>query len=259
MIDVVNVTHHYGVRPVLRDVSLHIDRGEVVALMGPNGMGKSTLLGIMAGILAPYRGHVEIHGRRRRRTPEEELAIRQEVVYLPAEAWLPKGRTPREWLPAVGRLWGIDDERLFEHTERLLNLFDLEKEADSPIESLSGGQRKKVALGAALIVEAPVMFLDEPFSGGLDPSGIAALRKVLQSLAARDDITIVMATPVPELVEGLADRIAIILDGRVTVCDTLDGLRRIAGVEGPLEMVYERLVSPESSRKIESYFGGKQP
>src|SRR5438445_4548941 len=89
MMTVIEVTHHYGVKPVLRNVSLHVKRGELLALMGPNGMGKSTLLAVMAGLLVPYRGHVEVNGMRRRRAVEEEEAIRKLVAYLPAEVWVP--------------------------------------------------------------------------------------------------------------------------------------------------------------------------
>src|SRR6185503_10688674 len=103
MITVLDVTHHYGSRRVLRDVSLHVRRGELMALMGPNGMGKSTLLGLMAGALSPMLGTVEIDGVPRRRSPDEEHAIRRKVVYLPAETWAPN-LSGREWLFAVGRL-----------------------------------------------------------------------------------------------------------------------------------------------------------
>lgn len=119
MIEVINVTHHYGVRPVLRNVSLHVDKGEVVALMGPNGMGKTTLLGVIAGALWPIEGTVRIDGKVRRSSPENELAIRRQVVYLPAEPWLPSTRTGREWLLAVGRLYGIGEQRLMDHVPRL--------------------------------------------------------------------------------------------------------------------------------------------
>src|SRR5437867_372626 len=115
MIKISNVTHHYGIRPVLRNVTLDISKGEVVALMGPNGMGKSTLMGVVAGILAPIKGHVEIDHKIRRSSPENELAIRKLVAYLPAESWAPTGHTGREWMLAVGRLYGVDDDRLMEH------------------------------------------------------------------------------------------------------------------------------------------------
>src|SRR5438067_308194 len=135
MIEVVNVTQHYGIRPVLRGVNLKISRGEVVALMGPNGMGKTSLMGVLAGLLAPIDGYVEIDGKRRRRSAEEELSIRQRTVYLPAEPFLPISMTGREWILAVGRLYSVPDARLMDHVERLLAVFNLEKQGDSTISS----------------------------------------------------------------------------------------------------------------------------
>ncbi len=91
MINVFEITCHYGVRPVLRKLSLRISKGEVVALMGPNGTGKSTLMAVMAGILAPLNGFVEIDGKRRRRSVEDELAIRRQVAFLATDPYLPPG------------------------------------------------------------------------------------------------------------------------------------------------------------------------
>ena len=115
MIELIDVTQHYGVRPVLRGISLRIEQGEVVTILGPNGMGKSTLLGVMAGVLSPQRGSVLIDGRRRRGSEEEELEIRKRSVYLPDQAWLPNYRTTREFLLAVGRLYDVEEERLMDH------------------------------------------------------------------------------------------------------------------------------------------------
>ena len=171
-------------------------------------------------------------------------------------------RTGREFILAVGRLYGIDDLRLFDHAERLLRLFELTTQGDQPIYTYSAGQSKKISLCSALVTEAPYLLLDEPFSGGLDPSGILALKRVLQRLAARDDVTIVMTTPVPELVEEIADRIAIVRDGELAAFDTADGLRRVTGAEGPLAEVLPRLLNPETLANIDSYFereeGGKR-
>ena len=258
MIRVNNVTHHYGVRPVLRDVSLQVRRGELVALMGPNGMGKSTLMGVMAGLLWPLRGSVDVNGWRRRATEGEELAIRKLVLYLPAEPWIPAASTARQWVLTVGRVYGIEDERLLDHAERLLELFDLAKQADNPVSSYSSGQKKKAALCAALAAEAPVMLLDEPFAGGLDPSGILALKRVLRHRVDEQDATVVMATPVPELVEELADRVAVLREGRLIAYDSVEELRRLAGGGGNLDEVYERLVNPQVMARIADYFGAER-
>jgi ABC-2 type transport system ATP-binding protein len=244
MIRVDNVTHHYGIRPVLKNVSLEIKTGEVVVVVGPNGMGKTTLLGVLAGVLWPSVGHVEFDGVKRRDAVDSERELRRRIMYLPDRAWLPKLRTGREFILSVGRLYGVDD----------LRLFDLSTQGDQSIGSYSAGQLKKISLCGALIAETPYLLLDEPFSGGLDPSGILALKRVLQGLAGRDDVTIVMTTPVPELVEELADRIAIIRDGELVAFDSVEGLRRQTGVDGPLAEVLQRLLNPEVPANIDYYF-----
>jgi ABC-type transport system involved in cytochrome c biogenesis ATPase subunit len=152
MITLVDVVQHYDVRPVLRDINLAIPAGQLVAIVGPNGMGKSTLLRVMAGTLAPQRGYVEIDGLRRRGSVETEIAIRRRVCFLPDHPWLAKRLTGREFLSAVGALYEIDSIRLLGHIDRLLTLFDLEAEGDWPISSYSNGQQKKIALAGALVM-----------------------------------------------------------------------------------------------------------
>jgi ABC-type multidrug transport system ATPase subunit len=254
VIELRDVTHHYGVRPVLQDLSLRIERGEIVALLGPNGMGKTTLLGVMAGVLSPIRGEVVIDKLRRRGSVEEELEIRKRTVYLPDQPWLPGNRTGREFLLAVGRLYDVDDERLFSHVELLLDLFELLEQGDAPIRSYSAGQKKKIALCSALVTEAPVLLLDEPFSGGLDPAGLLALKRILQRHAARKEMTIVLTSPVPELIEEIASRFAILQRGEILAYDTLEGLQRLTGCRGSLGTVLERLVYPDTARKLDDYF-----
>lgn len=256
MIHVANVTQHYGIRPVLKNINLTIPAGGLAAVIGPNGMGKSTLLAVIAGILTPQYGCVEINGLRRKASIDVELSIRRQVVYLPDRPWLPKNRTGREFLLGVGKLYDIAVERLIDHVERLLQLFELEKHGDSPIRSYSAGQQKKIALCSALVTEARVLLLDEPFSGGLDPSGILALKHVLQRLA-QDGGTILMTTPVPELVDELADRLIILRDGQIAVEGSLYDLQRETGCSGPLSEVLERLISPHTLENLERYFAGR--
>lgn len=254
MIELTDVTQHYGVRPVLKNINLTIQTGQLVAIIGPNGMGKSTLLSVIAGVLSPQRGTVSIDGRLRKSTVEEELWIRRHAVFLPDKPWLPKNRTGREFLIGVGRLYSIDDGELLDHVDRLLRVFELEREGDWPIRSYSAGQQKKIALSSALITRVPILLLDEPFSGGLDPSGILALKRILRHLVDRTGATVVMTTPVPELLEELADSIVILRQGEIVAHETADGLRRLVQCNGMLDEVIARLIHPRTLDNLARYF-----
>ena len=254
MIKVIDVSHHYGVRPVLSHIELEIQQGELIVVMGPNGVGKSTLLGIISGLIAPVKGTVEINGLRRRSSEQAELQIRQQVAFLPDHPWLPEFMTGREWLLSVGQLYDVELDRLMDHVNRLLELFQLTRNGDAPIRTYSNGQKKKIAICGALVTEAPVLVLDEPFTGGLDPSAILALQRVLKFLAERARVTIVMASQVPEIVEPLAHRIAVLSGTRIAAIDTMEGLRARTGITGPLPEVFEKLVHPDTLEHLEHYF-----
>jgi ABC-2 type transport system ATP-binding protein len=254
MIRLVDVVQHYGVRPVLRGINLEIPAGQLAAIVGPNGMGKSTLLKAMAGVLSPQRGFVEIDGLRRRASVDGELAIRRRVCYLTDHPWLPRMSTGREFVSAVGRLYEIEEGRLLDHIERLLLLFDLEAEGDWAIANYSNGQKKKIALASVLVTEAPILLLDEPFAGGLDPAGILALKRVLQRLAESADRTVVFTTPVVELLDEIAERVLVLRDGQILVDDSPQGLRERSGGQESLAAALEQLVNPKTMANIDKYF-----
>ena len=146
MIRVQNVTQHYSVKPVLKDITLEIPAGSRTAVIGPNGMGKTTFLSVLAGVLQPQRGEVIIDGIVRRSSVENELALRRKAVFLPDRCYLPKNRTGREFLLGVGRIYDVDELRLLDHSQRLLDLFELSELGDSPIRNYSAGQQKKISL-----------------------------------------------------------------------------------------------------------------
>lgn len=256
MIRLENITQHYGVRPVLKNVDFEVPSGDLVALMGPNGMGKSTLMSAAAGLLTPQRGEVFIDGIRRRDNADSEWEIRKRVVYLPDHPWLPMGQTGREFLLAVGELYGIDGALLIDHVQRLLVLFDLINVGDSPIRTYSNGQKKKTAICSALVSECPIMLLDEPFTGGLDPSAVVALKHVLQRLAEREDVTILLATQLADIAEQLAHRVAVIHEGRIIAYDTVASIMKQYGPSERLEEALELIVHPRTIERIDAYFDG---
>lgn len=258
MIRLANITQHYGVRPVLIDLSLAIERPTVTAIIGPNGMGKTTLLSVMAGVLSPQQGVVEIDGRIRRSTVDAELEIRRNVVFLPDRPWLPKHRTGREFLLSVGFIYGVAADLMFNHADRLFKLFSLVTESDWPIRSYSNGQQKKLALASALITGARTLNFDEPFGGGLDPAGILALKHVLKRLQQQHGYFILIRAPAPELIEDLADKFVVLRQGKVVAHESLAGLRQMTGIDGPLSDVLATLTSPETLENVENYFAGTE-
>lgn len=254
MIEIENVTQTYSVRPVLEDVSLHIPRGELVALLGPNGMGKSTLLGLMAGTLTPTRGRICVNGRVRRSSDETENRIRSECVYLPDQPWLPKSVSGREYILAVAELYEVEELRRIRHSQALLDLFCLDAVADNPISSYSQGQKKKAALCGVLVTEMPVMLMDEPFSGGLDPAGMLALKQVLRRLADATDTTVVITTPVAEIIDEIAHRVIIVRDGRLTDDVRIEELRSVVPPGHSLQSVLQSMLHPEIDESLNRYF-----
>ena len=246
------ITQHYGVRPILRDISLQIETGEVAAIIGPNGSGKSTLLSVLGGILSPQRGHVEIDGQRRRSLIRSEREIRQSTVYLPDTVFTPGIVTGRDYILSIAKLYKIQSNRAVEHAERLLKLFCLDDKADSLISSYSTGQKKKIGLCGAMITEAKYFLLDEPFSGGLDPAGILAMKRVLQSFRDDRSRTVIFTTPVAELVDELADRLVLIRDGQIVGDYKVEDLNDGGGES--VTRVVEKLVFPSAVQNIQSYF-----
>ena len=254
MIHVESITQHYAAKPVLRGLSLHVKQGELVALMGPNGTGKSTLLKVVAGVLSPQKGQVKIDGLVRRSSVDAENAIRRRTVYLSDHPWLPMGRTGREFLVDVGKLYVNDIERVMEHAERLFRLFNLEGQADARIGSYSNGQQKKLAVASALVADADVLILDEPFTGGLDPAAVVVLKRLLRRLAERVDRTVLMATQIADIARDLAHRIALIRDEAIGMLDTPEAIIASQPGTGSLEDAVERFLNPHALADLEQYF-----
>lgn len=260
MIALNNISQYYGAKAVLKQIDLEIDWGGVVVIIGPNGIGKSTLLRVMAGILSPQLGTVTIDNLRRRSSLENELAIRQKVFFLPDESWMPARRTPIEWLFDVGQIWNVPVVRLADHIDLLLDLFDLTNQAQTHIGSLSTGQKKKVSICSALVSEARWMLLDEPFSGGLDSAGIFALCSILNEFKSNTHSTssVIITTPVAELIAQFSDRVIVLRDGRIAIDGSLAELRQGFAEAEPLSHVLEQRVRPDADRAISRYLDWKR-
>ncbi|MES2153268.1 MAG: ABC transporter ATP-binding protein [Pseudomonadota bacterium] len=207
-------------RPAVDQLDLVVRCGELYALLGPNGAGKTTTLRMVAGLLAPDHGRIEVLGIDLARDP---AGAKQRMAYLPDDPMLYAKLKPTEYLEFVAGLWGINAAEAEPRAQRLLDWLDLSKHAHELTEGFSRGMKQKLALAGALIHEPQLLILDEPLTG-LDA---AAARQVKDLLLAHVEGggTVILTTHILEVAERLAQRIGIIQNGRLIAQGTLDELR----------------------------------
>jgi ABC-2 type transport system ATP-binding protein len=205
------VTKRYRGTPALDAVDLAFAPG-ITGLLGPNGAGKTTFLRIVATVLAPDGGDVQLLGRTPD-TPERLAAVRRRLGYQPQEMGFPRGFTAFGFVDymAVLKEWTVRTPR-HEEVRRVLDLVDLGNLSTKRISALSGGQRRRVALAQALLGEPDLLLLDEPTTG-VDPEQRVTLREVLSRAGERS--TVVLSTHQTEDVAALCDRVVVLEAGRV--------------------------------------------
>ena len=202
----------YNGRPVLRDVSLNVKRGEVVGLLGPNGAGKTTSFYSITGLIAPDHGRIELDGDDITHLPMYRRA-RLGIGYLPQETSIFRGMTVSENIQAVLEVVEPDRKVRREMLEQLLDEFSITKLKDTPALALSGGERRRCEIARALAARPDFILLDEPFAG-IDPIAIADIRDLTYHLKDRGIGVLITDHNVRETLD-IIDRAYIIYDGHV--------------------------------------------
>ncbi|TDJ67780.1 MAG: ABC transporter ATP-binding protein [Planctomycetota bacterium] len=239
-----NVSKRFGDRLALDDLSLTVERGEVLGLLGPNGAGKTTAVRLLCGLLPPTEGTVLLDGCDVGRDP---LHARRQLGFVPDGAPLYPNLSPRQHLQLVGRLHGMDEERLARELERLLHALQLTDRIDDPVGEFSHGMRQKTALACALVHRPLLLILDEPLAG-LDAPTAAVFKELLRAWADRGG-AVLYTSHMLDVVERVCDRMAILAAGRLVGVGTLDELRTRAGGGGTLEEVFGKLAETPDPRE----------
>ncbi|HEX6966037.1 MAG TPA: ABC transporter ATP-binding protein [Gemmatimonadaceae bacterium] len=230
MISYQGFTKQFGRVLAVHDLTLELRQGETLALIGPNGSGKTTTLKAALGLVRPSHGRVAVDGHD---VATDGRTARARLGYLPQRIAFPDGCTARELLRFYARLRGAAPS----HTERLLARTALDGAADRAVEGYSGGMRQRLGLAIALLGEPQALVLDEP-TAALDPSGALLLRDILADIQ-REGITVLLSSHDLAEVAALAHRIGIFVAGRLALLGTTAELVRGLGVPG-LEDTYRR-------------------
>ena len=225
----------------VRGVDLSIGAGEIFGFLGPNGAGKTTTLRMLATLLTPTSGEATIAGADLRREPQ---AVRERIGYVPQGGSTDPAETGRGELVLQCRLYGMNKSDAQARAAEVLTALDLEAAADRTTSTYSGGMKRRLDVGLGIVHKPSVLFLDEPTTG-LDPQARARMWDEIRLLRA-GGTTVFLTTHYLEEADALADRLAIIDQGKIVAEGTADELKRkVAGdvvtivVSGATEHVLE--------------------
>src|SRR5437868_1385740 len=246
MIRLTALSKRYGSFTAVNGIDLSVPRGQLFGFLGPNGAGKTTTLRMIAGILRPTAGRIEIAGIDIVTDPR---AAKSKLGFIPDRPFIYEKLTGAEFLRFVAGLYEQSGPQVEHRARELLALFDLEEWRDELVESYSHGMRQKLIISSAFVHRPEVIVVDEPMVG-LDPKAAKILKDLFREYTRRGH-TIMMSTHTLEVAQSLCDRIGIIQHGTIRACGTLDELRvQTAAGGADLEDIFLKLTGENAAREL---------
>lgn len=208
-----------NIRHAVKSVSFSAYEGEIFGLLGPNGAGKTTTLRMLSTLIKPDSGDAYIGGESIVSSPDK---VREKIGFLTSELKLEEYFTPDYLFDFFSELHGIDKETSSTRKQKLFETFGIDKFAHVKVSNMSTGMKQKTSLAISLVHDPDIIIFDEP-TNGLDVITAKTVTDFLLSLKAEGK-TILLSTHIFSLIEKLCDRVAVIIDGNLTVCDTLESI-----------------------------------
>ncbi|WKZ37414.1 MAG: ABC transporter ATP-binding protein [Anaerolineales bacterium] len=243
-IEVKNLKKSFGDLQAVQDASFKADSGEVLSLLGPNGAGKSTTISMLSGLLAPTGGDASIMGHSVTREPE---AAKRSLGVVPQDIALYPDLSARENLVFWGKMYGLRGAMLKQRVDEVLEIIGLVDRQKDHIDKFSGGMKRRVNIGAALLHKPDVIIMDEP-TVGIDPQ---SRRHILDNVKKlnRQGMTVLYTTHYMEEAAELSDHIAIMDKGRIIAYGTHDELIKLVGRETRIDIT----INAEGAKILEAW------
>lgn len=224
-IKTVNLTKRYRGITAVDGLSLNIEEGELFSLLGVNGAGKTTTIKMLSCLTKPTEGDAYLIGKS---IVSESNGIKPFIAVSPQETAVAPGLTVRENLELIAGVFGFKKEKRNAKITEISDMLGLSKVSERKAGKLSGGYQRRLSIAMALIGEPKILFLDEP-TLGLDVLARSDLWELIRFLKGK--ITIVLTTHYMEEAEALSDRIAIMKDGKLLICDTAANIKQAANTD----------------------------
>ncbi|WND03296.1 ABC transporter ATP-binding protein [Temperatibacter marinus] len=234
MLQAENLVKNFGPFKAVKDISLHVRKGEILGLLGPNGAGKTTTMQMLTGFLRSDGGQVYLCGER---MTEGRAGLRTRIGYLPEGAPLYPDMTVKEYLDFIAEIHGLEGEKAQQMIMSAATAVHLIGVFDQIIDTLSKGYKRRVGLAGAILHAPDVLILDEP-TDGLDPNQKYEVRRLIDTMAV--DRAIIISTHILEEVEALCTRTVMINKGQVIADSTPSELKSMSQYNNAVTMLVEK-------------------
>lgn len=248
MLEVINLTKRFKQNYAVKEVNMYLEQGEIVGLLGPNGAGKSTTISIISSLIPPTSGDVRLFNESILKQPG---IIREILGVVPQEIALYDDLTAQENLQFFGRIYGLKGKELKKRVDEVLEQIGLTERRKDVVKTFSGGMKRRLNIGVALLYQPQFIIMDEP-TVGIDPQSRNYILETVKRLNQEEKMTVMYTSHYMEEVEYLCNRIYIMDKGSIIASGTKEELKNILASETTMIIKVERL-KEEFIQKIKEH------
>lgn len=247
MLQLINLTKKYGDFTAVDDISFNVKAGEIFGLLGPNGAGKSTTVSMISTVLSPTKGQIVINGNS---LMEKPMVSKKIMGVVPQDLALYQSLSAKDNLEFFGSLYGLSGKALKDRVDEVLDIIQLKDKKDQDVCEFSGGMKRRVNIGIALMNNPKLLILDEP-TVGIDPQSRNHILETVKFLNKERGMTVIYTSHYMEEVEYLCERVGIIDHGKLIALGTKEDLKKNINACDTLTISFSK-ASPEALNKVQT-------